>query len=110
MGRKRRRYNNDVHTCDCCGVNDDNVDEYSIEDADYYDYQGVKYYSYEEEVEDVDPDDMADECPPETLDDGWYCNICIDRAYSDFWEDESTEYTYDNNGNPYGDEDYGDDY
>ena len=53
---------------------------------------------------------MAEDCPPETLDEGWYCNICIDRAYSDFWEDESSEYTYDNNGNPYDEEDCGDDY
>lgn len=110
MGRKRRCYN--LHTCECCEVNDDNVDEYTSEDADYGYYTGVKYYTNldDDEVEDVDPEDISEDYLPENLDDGWYCNICIQRASSSLWEEESTDFTYDDNGTPYGEEGYGEDY
>ena len=109
MGRKRR-WNPNLHTCECCGVNDENIDTYSCEDGDYYDYTGVKYYGNVDEEDDVDEEDLADEYPPENLYDGWYCNICIARKSSEFWKEESTAYMYDNNGIPYGEEGYGDDY
>lgn len=72
------------HTCECCGVSDDNLRQYRMRDEYYDEFCGVKYYTHD--------------LPP-TLDPGWYCNICIRREKGSFWQRERNSYIYDNYGN-----------
>lgn len=74
----------EIHSCECCGINKENCSKFYHRDEDYYDFNGVKYYDHD--------------LPP-TLDPGWYCNICIKRKKAGWWQQERNSYIYDNYGN-----------
>jgi len=74
-------------TCEKCGTTN-KVKMYSGGESGFYDEDKDEFVS-----------DSNPKYTPETLDDGNYCDNCVDNAQNDWSKEEEKSYRYDNDGN-----------